>query len=52
MANLIWTVIVILFVLWVVGLVMSIGGPLIHIALVLAIILVAFNLLTRGRATL
>ena len=52
MANLIWTIIVILFILWVVGLVMSIGGPLIHIVLVLAIVLVAFNLLTKGRATL
>jgi hypothetical protein len=47
--QLIWTLIVILFVLWLVGLVAHIGGGLIHILLVIAIILVVFNLLTgRG----
>jgi hypothetical protein len=52
MANLLWTVIVILFVLWLLGLVFSIGGGLIHIILVVAVVLVVFNLLTKGRATL
>ncbi len=52
MSNILWTVITVLFVLWVLGLVMSIGGPLIHIILVVAVILVVFNLLTKGRATL
>ena len=47
--QIIWTLIVILFVLWLVGLVAHIGGGLIHILLVIAIILVVFNLLTgRG----
>lgn len=52
MNRLIWTVISVLFVLWLLGLVMSFGGPLIHIVLVVAVILLAYNLLTRGRATI
>ena len=52
MPNLLWTVIIVLFVLWLLGEVMSFGGPLIHIVLVVAVILVAYNLLTKGRAAL
>lgn len=52
MANLIWTVIVILFVLWLVGLLVHIGGGLIHLLLVVAVILLVYNLVTRGRATI
>jgi len=47
--QIIWTLIVILFVLWLVGLFVHIGGSLIHILLVIAVILLIFNLLTgRG----
>jgi hypothetical protein len=52
MANLLWTVIVVLFVMWALGLVFSIGGGMIHALLVVAAVLVVFNLLTRGRAAL
>ena len=52
MPNLLWTVIAVLVVLWLMGQVMSFGGPLIHIVLVVAVILLVFNLLTRGKATL
>jgi len=52
MSNLLWTIITVLFVLWVLGLVLSFGGPLIHLVLVVAVILVVYNLLTRGKATL
>lgn len=52
MPNLLWTAIVVLFVLWLLGLVMSLGGPLIHVFLVVAVILVVYNLLTRGRAAM
>ena len=49
MAGLLWTIIVVLAVLWVVGLVAHIGGGLIHILLVIAAVLFVFNLLTgRG----
>jgi hypothetical protein len=49
MAGLIWGVIVVLFVLWVLGFAVHIGGGLIHILLVIALVLLVFNVLTgRG----
>ncbi len=50
LANILWTVIVILFVLWVLGLVLKIGGGLIHLLLIVAVILVVWNLLQGRRA--
>ena len=52
MANLIWSVIVVLFVLWLLGFVLHIGGALIRLVLVVAVVLLVFNLLTKGKATL
>ena len=52
MANILWTIISVLFVIWLLGLVLHFGGALIYIALVVAIVLVVFNLLTKGKATL
>ncbi|HET6399955.1 MAG TPA: lmo0937 family membrane protein [Candidatus Kapabacteria bacterium] len=43
-----WTIIAILLVLWVLGVVTSIGGGLIHLLLVLAVILVLVRLI-QGR---
>jgi hypothetical protein len=49
MVNIIWTVIVALFVLWVLGFALHVGGGLIHLLLVIAAVLFVFNLLTgRG----
>jgi hypothetical protein len=49
MAGLIWGVIVVLFVLWVLGFAIHIGGGLIHILLVIALVLIVYNVLTgRG----
>lgn len=49
MAGLLWTIIVILFVLWLIGFAVHIGGGLIHLLLVIALILFVVNLLTgRG----
>ena len=46
-----WTITIILFVLWVVGLVSGAAlGSWIHILLVLAIIMLIFNLLQGRRA--
>ncbi len=46
-----WTITIILFVLWIVGLVSSYTlGGWIHILLVLAIIVLIFNLLSGRRA--
>ncbi|MBC1605858.1 lmo0937 family membrane protein [Paenilisteria rocourtiae] len=45
MAGTLWTVIVVLFVVWIIGLILSIGGKLIHLLLVLALALVVWNLI-------
>jgi hypothetical protein len=45
-----WTIISILFALWLIGLVAHIGGGLIHALLVIAVVLFVVNLLT-GRRT-
>ncbi|MEO7020871.1 MAG: lmo0937 family membrane protein [Ktedonobacteraceae bacterium] len=50
MLNIIWAIIVILFVFWLLGLVLHIGGALIHILLVIALILVVYNLITHRRS--
>ncbi|MEO7202107.1 MAG: lmo0937 family membrane protein [Candidatus Tumulicola sp.] len=47
-----WTIIVILVVLWLVGFLVHIGGGLIHLLLVIAVILVVVNLLTGRGARL
>jgi hypothetical protein len=51
MINIIWTGAVILFVLWILGISIHIGGSLIHLLLVLAVIGVVYNLIT-GRSAL
>lgn len=45
-----WTIVVILVVLWMLGLVANIGGGLIHLLLVVALIVMAVNLLQGRRA--
>ncbi len=46
-----WTITIVLFILWIVGLVSSYTlGGWIHILLVLAIIVLVFNLLSGRRA--
>ncbi|MBD2178601.1 lmo0937 family membrane protein [Pseudanabaena sp. FACHB-1998] len=44
MMNLIWTGIGILIILWILGFSINIGGGLIHILLVLALIGIVYNL--------
>ena len=45
-----WTIFVILVVLWILGFSFQIGGGLIHILLVIAVVVLIYNLITRGRA--
>lgn len=47
--GIIWTLVVILFVLWIIGFAAHVGGSLIHILLVVAIIIALFNFFT-GRS--
>lgn len=51
MGNLLWLIIIILIILWLGGFSMSIGGSLIHILLVIALILLIVRLAT-GRKVL
>jgi hypothetical protein len=44
-----WTIVVILVILWLLGFTLHVGGGLIHILLVLAVIVVIFNLLSGRR---
>lgn len=50
LVGILWTIAVILIILWVLGLVFNIAGGLIHILLVIAIIVIAYNLITSRRA--
>ena len=52
LANILWTVLVVLVVLWLIGLVTRVGdgSPLIHLLIVVAIIILVYNLLV-GRRT-
>lgn len=45
-----WTIVVILLVLWALGFAIHIGGGLIHILLVIAVIVIIFNLISGRRA--
>jgi hypothetical protein len=45
----IWTIIVVLVVLWLIGLLANIGGGLIHILLVVAVVVFLWNLITGHR---
>ena len=53
LANILWTVVVILVVLWLLGFVLNVAGfaanGLIHILLVIAVIVIVYNLLTGRR---
>jgi hypothetical protein len=45
-----WTIIVILVVLWLLGFIGHIGGGLIHILLIAAVIVLIFNLFSGRRS--
>jgi len=44
-----WTIVVVLVILWLLGFSLHIGGGLIHLLLVLALIVLVFNLITGRR---
>ena len=50
MVGLIWLILVVILVLWLLGFALSIGGPLIHILLVVALIVLIYQLVTGRRA--
>ncbi len=50
MGNLLWLIIIILIIMWLGGFAMHIGGGLIHILIVIALILLIVRLATGRRA--
>ena len=51
LANILWIVLVVIVILWLLGFLLNIGGGLIHLLLVIALIVLVVNLLS-GRRTL
>lgn len=49
MAGILWTIIVILVVIWLIGLIAHIGGGLINLLLVIALIILIVNIITGRR---
>ena len=50
LAGILWTIVVVLVVLWLIGwLALHIGGGLIHILLIIAIIVLLYNLFVGRR---
>jgi hypothetical protein len=47
--GILWAIVVILVIIWLIGLIAHIAGGLIYIALVIAVIIAAYNLLTGRR---
>jgi len=45
-----WTILVVLVVLWLLGFVSNVGGNLIHILLVVAVIVLIYNVVIGRRA--
>lgn len=52
MAGLLWTIIVILFIFWLLGFLVWHVGGLIHLVIVVAVVLLIINLLTGRGARL
>ncbi|MDR3771810.1 MAG: lmo0937 family membrane protein [Terracidiphilus sp.] len=47
-----WTIFVVLLVLWLLGFSLHIGGALIHLLIVIAVIVLIVNLISGGRRAL
>jgi len=48
--SMLWTIVAVLLILWLLGFSMSIGGGLIHVLLVVALVVVVINLLSGRRS--
>ncbi|QOY91193.1 lmo0937 family membrane protein [Paludibaculum fermentans] len=47
-----WTIVAVMLVLWLLGFSMSIGGSLIHLLLVVALVAIVFNLISGRRSAI
>jgi hypothetical protein len=48
--NMLWTILVVLVVLWLLGFGLHVGGSLIHLLLLVALVVLVINLITGRRA--
>ncbi len=46
-----WTIFVILVILWLLGFSLNVGGGLIHLLLVIALVVLVYNLITGRRSS-
>jgi hypothetical protein len=49
MFGILWGIVVILFVLWLIGFILHLAGGFIHILLILAVIVLLYNLFVGSR---
>jgi Family of unknown function (DUF5670) len=49
MGNLLWTIIAICVILWLLGFALNVGGSLVHLLIVVAVILFVIQLVTGRR---
>lgn len=47
--GILWIIVVVLVVFWLLGFGLNVGGSLIHLLLVIAVVLILFNLLSGRR---
>jgi hypothetical protein len=47
-----WTIFVVLLIMWLLGFSLSLGGSLIHLLLVLALVVLVFNLVSGRRGVI
>ena len=50
MAGILWTIVAIIVAIWLLGLIFRVAGNLIHLLLVIALIVIVYNLITGRRA--
>jgi hypothetical protein len=48
-ANMLWAILVVFILLWLLGFSLQIGGGLVHLLLVVALVVLIVNLVTRRR---
>ena len=50
LGSILWTVVVVIVVLWLLGFILHVGGALIHLLLIVALIVLLYNLFVGRRA--
>ena len=51
-ANMLWSILVVLLILWLLGFGLHVGGGLIHLLLVVAVVVLIYNLVSGRRSAI